>query len=115
VVIRLVYRSRSFLFMGDADAEVEDLLIRSYGEFLRSDVLKVGHHGSPDGSTVPFLELVRPEWAVVSVGMFNTFGHPSAEVIERLRRFSGCVARTDLDGALLLSTDGVSLRRLEWR
>jgi competence protein ComEC len=106
VVLRLVYGSVSFLLTGDLAAEGEDALLAS-GADLRSTVLKVGHHGSDGSSTTAFLDAVAPEFAVVSVGEDNAFGHPSPTT--RLRLAGVPLLRTDRNGDVRFSTDGSSL------
>jgi len=105
VVIRLVYRRVSFLFTGDIEAEAEQALLAREAD-LSSTVLKVGHHGSQTSTTEEFLEAVSPELAVISVGEDNRFGHPSQEVVDRLRDQGVEVLRTDLGGAITVTTDG---------
>lgn len=115
VVLKLVYGESAFLFMGDLEREGEAQLCRMFGDFLRADVLKVGHHGSSTSSTEEMLEFVRPHYAVISVGRNNTFNHPSEDVIDRLRAFGADVLRTDEEGAVIFETDGRTLERVAWR
>ncbi|MFX9031545.1 hypothetical protein ABTN13_20815, partial [Acinetobacter baumannii] len=74
----------SMLLMGDAEAQTEERLIER-GANLRARVLKVGHHGSRYATSERFLRAVRPEVAVISCGYDNRYGHPSQEVLDRLR------------------------------
>jgi competence protein ComEC len=110
-----VYGDVSFLFTGDAEKESEMRMIRSFGSFLRSTVLKVAHHGSDSGTSQEFLDAVRPDVALVSVGLHNRFRHPSAALLRRLDAARVRVLRTDRDGAVVLATDGRSVRELPWR
>ena len=105
VVIRLVYGKTSFLLMGDTAFEGEDRIM-SLGYDLKSDVLKVGHHGSATSTSMNFLEAVRPEYAVISVGAKNKFGHPAPGTLERLENIGAKVYRTDLDGSVTFRSDG---------
>ncbi len=73
---------------------------------LSADFLKVPHHGSKTSSTQDFLDAVRPRFAAISVGEGNAFGHPNAEVLDRLRQEGTRVYRTDHDGAISILTDG---------
>ena len=103
-VIRLTYGETSFLFTGDAEEGVERELSRRYN--LKSNVLKVSHHGSNTSSCTEFINNVKPEFAVISVGEGNDYGHPSERVIKRLQR-AGCeIFRTDTDGDIIMRSDG---------
>ncbi len=86
IVTKLESDSGSILFMGDAEHEIEDFLIRNYKkEILQSDVLKAGHHCSRTASSERFLNFVSPKYAICCVGEGNRFGHPHEEVIENFR------------------------------
>ncbi|MED5074483.1 DNA internalization-related competence protein ComEC/Rec2, partial [Anoxybacillus geothermalis] len=88
-----------WLFAGDIEEEAEQALIRAYPE-LRADVLKVAHHGSKTSTTEPFLRTIKPRAAIISVGRYNRYGHPSSEVLMRLRQQRAIVWRTDENGAI---------------
>lgn len=105
-VVRVQYGARSLLLTGDAEAGLEDWLLRRAPTALDVDVLKVGHHGSITSSTEGFLDAVTPRIAVVSVGRENSYGHPSAEVMQRLLSRGATVLRTDQLGTVVLRTDG---------
>jgi beta-lactamase superfamily II metal-dependent hydrolase len=115
IVIRLVYGGISFLFTGDAPVEVEEMMVARFGGFLRSTVLKVGHHGSASSSSQQLLDVVRPSMAALSVGLHNTFGHPAPAVLQAFDDLRIEVVRTDHEGAIILATDGHSLWRVPWR
>jgi len=115
LVIRVVYGQTSFLFPGDAEAPAEGRMVHRYGTFLSSDVLKTGHHGSITSTSDPFLEMVSPGMAIVSVGRKNKFNHPSRVVIERLAKRGVAILRTDYEGAVILRSDGVHVDRVSWR
>jgi competence protein ComEC len=109
-VLRLNLGEVSFLLTADIMREAE--LELGYNRAnLRSTVLKVGHHGSNTSTTAGFLALVRPELAVISVGADNEYGHPTGEVLERLRDTVGedDIYRTDQDGTVEFITDGERL------
>ena len=110
IVLRITYGSTSFLFMADAETEVEQWLIDRYGSGLSSTVLKVGHHGSSTSSSYSFLWHVMPTYAVVSVGKDNTYGHPEDEVISRLQDADITYYRTDLQGDIIATSDGSCVR-----
>jgi len=109
VVLRVTYGEFSLLLTGDAERLEESYLLR-WGERIRAKVLKLGHHGAPSSSSPPFLEAVYPEVAVISVGTYNPFGHPSPEVLDRLRTIGSRVLRTDRMGAVLFR-----VRQGRWR
>lgn len=108
IVLRIVYGNTSFLFTGDAErSEEQDIL--SAGYTLKSTVLKVGHHGSENSTTYPFLWEIMPEYAIISVGEDNTYGHPTEETLSRLRDADVIVYRTDLNGTIICKSDGENL------
>lgn len=89
----------TWLFAADIEEEAEQALIRAYPE-LRADVLKVAHHGSKTSTTELFLRTVKPRAAIISVGRYNRYGHPSPEVLMRLRQQRAIIWRTDENGAI---------------
>ena len=108
IVMRIVYGETSFLFTGDAEREVEQTLLNS-GVELKSTVLKVGHHGSNSSTTYPFLREVMPEYAVICVGKGNSYGHPTANTLSRLRDADVTTFRTDMQGDIICVSDGKSV------
>lgn len=84
VVAKVEYRDKSILFTGDIEEKAENKIVSMYKEQLKSDILKVAHHGSKSSSTEQFLQAVKPKIALIGVGEKNTFGHPNIGVIERL-------------------------------
>lgn len=109
-IIRAEYGSTSFLFMGDAERSFERELV-SRNIALRSDILKVGHHGSVTSSSNEFLNAVEPEFALISVGAKNRYGHPNGGVLEKLRKIAPSVLRTDEEGDIFFESDGKGLWR----
>lgn len=95
LVFKLSYSENDILFMGDAEAELEKYLITAYKDILNAEVLKVGHHGSGSSSDQNFIDLVSPDYSVISVGKDNDYGHPSRRVIKRLERVGSKIYRTD--------------------
>ena len=93
---------KKFLFTGDAETQVENNLIKENINF-DCDVLKVGHHGSRTSSSQKFLKVATPEYALISVGADNSYGHPNKEVVERLEEIGAKVYRTDYEGDIVLS------------
>ncbi|MBC7930851.1 MAG: ComEC/Rec2 family competence protein [Rubrivivax sp.] len=109
VVLRLRFGHRTFLLTGDAEADAERSLVAA-GDDLRSDAVKVAHHGSRTSSTEAFVSAARPSLAVVSVGQDSPYGHPHPEVIERWRKLGARVLTTGGGGTITLSTDGDDLQ-----
>lgn len=105
IVLRIVYGETSFLFTGDAEREAETDILAS-GAMLKSTVLKVGHHGSESSTTYPFLRAVDPDYAVISAGKDNKYGHPTEDVLSRLRDAEVKVYRTDMQGDIICTSDG---------
>lgn len=103
------YGAVRFLLVGDAERAEEDWLLAHLGDELRADVLKVGHHGSRTSSTPAFLSAVAPRVALVSVGAGNFYGLPNASVMLSLEARGASVLRTDLDGAVVVRSDGHAL------
>lgn len=108
IVLRIVYGNTSYLFTGDAQREEEAELLDA-GYDLKSDVLKVGHHGSDTSTSYPFLREIMPEYAVISVGTGNSYGHPTQDVLSRLRDADVTLYRTDLQGDIILTSDGTTI------
>ncbi len=108
LVMKLTYKDRTFIFTGDAEVEAQRELLE-IGEDLQADVIKMPHHGSR--TLLPELvQQVQPEIAVIQVGAHNTFGHPAPSTLELLQHSGAAVYRTDLDGAVIVETDGYGLQ-----
>lgn len=108
VVTRLTFGDKAFLFTGDAETSVEKQLIS--GDYsLKADVLKLGHHGSNTSNSTAFLRQVAPDFAVITCGENNEYGHPHQEVVDRLTRQEMTVYRADVDGHIVFTTDGATL------
>jgi len=88
LVMRLVYGDTFFLFMGDADQSIERSILQKYSDSLKANIIKLGHHGSRTSSAPEFLEKVAPEFAIISAGLDNSYGHPHKEVLETLAQLS---------------------------
>lgn len=108
VAILLEYGKNRFLFTGDAE-EASETEMLSNGIELSADVYKVAHHGSRSASTQEFLNAVHPKYAVISCGEGNSYGHPHAEVLNRLRSMGVEVFRTDEQGSIIASSDGENI------
>jgi len=114
-VVKLVYGKTSILFMGDTEIPGERALMTSYGSFLKSDILKLGHHGSKNATSEEFLYTVRPAYALISSGRDNRFNHPSPETLLRLGKRNVRELRTDISGAVLIRSDGEKIEIVNWK
>lgn len=109
VVAHLVYKNTSALFTCDAPQDVEDHLVAiSTSTDLKSDLLKVGHHGSKYSSSNEWLDAVAPTFAAISVGAHNKYGHPTQEALSRLTSHQIKTYRTDQLGTVMFVSDGNS-------
>ena len=110
LVMRLEYGDTSFLYTGDMTAKAEKDLIND-GASLRCDVLKVGHHGSSGSSCYQFLYEAQPGIGVISCEKGNSYGHPHEETLSRLDDADVTVYRTDLEGSIVIFSDGMKVER----
>lgn len=104
LVLHVAWGATSVLLEGDAEAPVEEAMLSEHG--LKSTLLKVGHHGSITSTTPGFLARVAPQWAVISCGLHNHYGHPRPEVLAALQAASARTLSTDIDGASCFALDG---------
>lgn len=109
IVARLVYDETSFLLTGDSPKAIEEYLVLIEGEYLKSDVLKVGHHGSRTSTAEMFLDEVSPQYAVISAGADNSYGHPHLEVTDALFNAGLTTLNTGEVGRIVFWSDGQSL------
>lgn len=106
IVLKLTYKNTSYLFMGDATSSVEkDILDKD----VKSDVLKVGHHGSQYSSTISFLKKASPKYAIIEVGKNNSYNHPKEVTLKKLEDLGTKIYRTDEDGTIILTSDGENM------
>jgi competence protein ComEC len=105
VIVRLTYGTTAMLLMGDAERDTEEQLLRDQRD-LSATLLKVAHHGGSYSSSEPFLQAVRPRFAVISCGAGNDYGHPSFDTMGRLQAVGARVLRTDLQGEITAVSDG---------
>ena len=103
IVLRLKYGTTSFLFTGDATEKIENTILNKE---IKSDVLKVAHHGSSTSNSLSFLKRVSPTYAVISVGEGNSYNHPHDVILNRLYDLNARVYRTDRDGTVVASSNG---------
>lgn len=104
-VIKVTYKDTAFLYMGDAETEIEEEITAD----VSADVIKVGHHGSDTSSSQNFVERVSPRYAIMEVGADNSYGHPKSEIIERWENNGATVYRTDLNGNIIVTSDGQNI------
>ncbi len=109
IVLKVSYGEIDFMLTGDAPQSIEDYLAVTYGEFLESEVLKLGHHGSKTSTSDLFLTTVQPQFAVVSAGADNSYGHPHQEVIDRVTTYGIPTSNTADSGRIEFFTDGTKL------
>lgn len=102
------------LFVGDAETMAEANLL-AQSNIITSEVLKVGHHGSSTSTSALFLERVKPEFAVISVGTGNKYKHPSEETVQRIKDAGATVFRTDINGNIVVETNGKTCTVTPWR
>lgn len=103
IVMKITYYNNSFLFTGDISSKVEKKILN---KDLKSDVLKVAHHGSDYSSTDEFLDLVDPKYAVISVGKNNIYKHPAESTLLKLNDRNIKIYRTDTSGTIIMNSDG---------
>ncbi len=108
IVCRLTYGETSFLFTGDIE-ELAEREIYDSGAEISADVIKIAHHGSNTSSLKVFMQTVSADYAVISVGVANDYGHPHSETLSLLELLGMHVYRTDLNGDIVISSDGENL------
>jgi Predicted hydrolase (metallo-beta-lactamase superfamily) len=109
-VIKITYGNSKFLFMGDTEKLSEkEILNKNYD--ISCDVLKLGHHGSSSSSSKAFLDKTAPKIAIVSCGKNNDYGHPHKETLEEMKKRNVQVYRTDIDGSIVLISDGKKISK----
>ncbi len=105
IVLRIEYGNTSFLFAGDAEIDSEQDILNT-GVDLNSTVLKVGHHGSDTSTSYRWLREIAPQYAIISVGEDNSYGHPTEQTLSRLSDADVTLFRTDLQGHIICTSDG---------
>jgi competence protein ComEC len=116
IVARLDYGEASFLFTGDAGIKTENILINldrnlpAGRQVLQADVLKAGHHGSRTSTSLTFAQVVSPEYAIISAGKNNSYGHPHKEVISNLEQVGAVIKSTAESSTITFVTDGKMLK-----
>ncbi len=106
IVFQLEYGNSTFMFTGDSPKSIEEYLVLTEGDFLYSDVLKVGHHGSRTSTSELFLNEVAPAIAIISAGKDNSYGHPHLEATDALFNAGATILETAIEGTITLLSDG---------
>ena len=106
IILKLTYGNNSFLFAGDATKKIEKQILNNN---IKADVLKVSHHGSSYSNSNDFLDKVNPKYGIISVGEDNSYNHPHNEVINNLNKRNISIYRTDMDGTIILTSDGENI------
>jgi competence protein ComEC len=109
IVSLLSFSNNKFLFTGDINEKQEKKMLAD-NLITQSDVLKIAHHGSKTSTSEDFLNMVKPRFAIISVGKDNSYGHPNSEVLEKLNKFGIQVLRTDNLGDIKIIFDGQNLK-----
>jgi competence protein ComEC len=109
LVLRIIYGERSFFMTGDIEKETESALL-NVPEFIKTDVIKVAHHGSATSSTEGFVKASKAKLAIISVGKLSQFGHPKPEVVKRWKDADAKILTTGENGTISVSTDGRDLQ-----
>lgn len=113
LVCKLNYKNYSMLFTGDIEAIAEKTILKKYSKnlnILKSDILKVAHHGSKTSSITEFIEKIKPKYAIIGVGEDNKFGHPSDSTIQNLEKENIRIYRTDKMGEIEMKTNGKEIK-----
>lgn len=113
LVCKLNYKNYSMLFTGDIEAIAEKAILKKYSKSLntlKSDILKVAHHGSKTSSITEFIEKIKPKYAIIGVGEDNKFGHPSDSTIQNLEKANIRIYRTDKMGEIEMKTNGKEIK-----
>lgn len=107
LVVRLQYGDNVFIFSGDAENKSEKEIMKKYdSSYLKADVLQCGHHGSKSSTSSEYLSVIKPTYAIMSVGEDNKYGHPTPEVLKRLKKINATIYRTDINGTITCISDG---------
>ncbi len=106
IVLLITYGETTYMFTGDMEHNMEERLCNKYSDNFPVSFLKVSHHGSDTSTSIRFLRMLMPKYAVISVGKNNKYGHPSESTISKLKQADVTYYRTDVDGDIHLSSDG---------
>lgn len=110
LVTKISFKESSIIFMGDCESEVERHLLKE-SNLIESNIIKLGHHGSKSSTSIEFLKKVDPDYAIISCGKNNKYGHPHKETIDKLDKLNIKYFRTDLDGSIIIRSDGFNITK----
>lgn len=114
IVARLEYKSFSMLFTGDIEALAEKQIVAKYrSEELKSNILKVAHHGSKTSSTNEFINKIKPQISIIGVGKNNKFGHPNTQTLQTLQSYGSKIYRTDITGEIIIKVNKKGKMRIK--
>lgn len=111
IITKISYGEIDVLLTGDAPTGIEEYLVGAYGADLEAEILKLGHHGSKTSTSELFLDTVKPEYAIVSAGLDNRYGHPHQEVMQRVFARDIPSFHTGVDGTVTFVSDGFRVSR----
>jgi competence protein ComEC len=111
VVLQLQYGETEFILTGDAPVNIEEYIAKSFGNLIQSEVLKLGHHGSRTSTSEMFLNTIKPQYAIVSAGLDNSYGHPHQEVVDKLVARDIKMLNTADEGTIIFKSDGKKVWR----
>jgi competence protein ComEC len=103
IILKMIFGKHTYLFTGDTTEQIEKTIL---DENINVDVLKVAHHGSKYSSCSEFLEIATPDYAIISAGEGNSYGHPEPETIERLKKYTNKIYITKDLGTIILNSNG---------
>lgn len=104
----ITHGDNTFIFTGDAETLAEKEMVES-GRLRHADVYKAGHHGSSTSSSEKFMAEINPDYAVISCGAGNSYGHPNKEALKEISRYTDKIYRTDISGTVTFTSDGKEL------
>ena len=107
IVVKLTYGNNRFLFMGDAEADSEKEMLEKFD--VKADVIKCGHHGSSSSSSAAFIAAVKPQYAILSCGLNNAYGHPHQKTLDTLKKYGSEIYRTDEQQTITARSNGIHI------
>ncbi|MBM4158881.1 MAG: DNA internalization-related competence protein ComEC/Rec2 [Ignavibacteria bacterium] len=115
LVFKYVCGNTDILYPGDIEEVTENFLVKYYGGFLKTDILKISNHGGEASSSIPFLVKTNPQYSVISCGLYNRYDNPSDLIIGRLTKINTQIFRTDLDGAVIFELKDEEIEPVKWK